>query len=134
MQTLTLYNDIEVYCVPAKSFPQGIAEAHDKLHSLITFVPGRKYFGISHGSPKGVVYFAAANELEPGELSKHSLEKYTIKKGNYIYIDLKDYMKNVASIGEAFQQLLADKRISPDGECIEWYSSPTDCRCMVRIG
>ena len=134
METTILSEDIKVYCITAKSFPDGIKEAHEKLHSLITFVPGRKYLGISYPDEKGnIIYKAAANELTEGELSSHGLEKFIVKKGDYLTIPINDYMKNIPQIGNAFQKLIADKRIDPNGVCVEWYFSDKDMKCMVRM-
>jgi len=67
METLLLDKDIKVFYITAKSFPDGISEAHQKLHSLIPFSKNRKYFGLSppeneHGT---IIYRAADEELTP---------------------------------------------------------------------
>ena len=87
METYELENDIEVFCVTAKSFPDGVLEAHQALHALVPFSSERKYFGISYPNKEGnIIYKAAANELDKGDLSKHGLESFVIKKGKYILL------------------------------------------------
>src|SRR6185369_6681745 len=99
METITLGKDITVMYVTAASYPQGIMAAHEKLHSIIPFSTSRKYFGLSRPEDhNGIVYRAAAEQIEEGEAKKYQLETLVIKKGNYITIDLHDYMKDLSGI------------------------------------
>ena len=134
MDTFNLEEDIEVFCVTARSFPDDVLEAHQTLHALVPYSPERKYFGISYpDAPGHIIYKAAAEELVPGDLSKHGLEKFVIKKGKYICILINDFMKDIPSIGKAFQELITQPAIDPNGCCVEWYLSEKDVRCMVRL-
>jgi hypothetical protein len=128
-----LENDIKVFCVEAKSFPDGILEAHQKLHSLVPLSEERKYFGISWwGEDGNIIYNSAAEELVKNELSKHGLKEFIIPKGDYLYITVKDFMQNIPAIGEAFEELTPDTSIDPKGVCIEWYLPANECRCMMK--
>lgn len=134
MQQFFLEGDIIAYTVKAASFPDGVQAAHQYLHQLIPYSDKRKYFGISRPEGgNGISYYAAATELEAGEMEKHGLPQFIIKKGNYIYKDISDYMKNIPAIGQAFAGLLVDKNIDPEGACVEWYLDQHTCRCMVRV-
>lgn len=133
MEDFILNEDIDVFCVTAKSFPDKVLEAHQTLHGLIDFNPNRRYFGLSRPGENGkIVYKAAAEELFPGELSEHQLEKFRISNGTYHAILVPDFKNNVGKIGEAFQEIIALDTIDPDGICIEWYLGDNDVRCMVR--
>jgi hypothetical protein len=132
MESMTLNEDILVYCITATSFPDGVKQAHESLHTLVPFEEQRKYFGLSWPQDGQIIYKAAAEELHPGELSRHKLETITLVKGTYLYIDIHDFMKDIPAIGEAFQQLIHDDRIAADGFCIEWYMPDDLCRCMVK--
>jgi hypothetical protein len=46
METRKIDKDIVVFYVEAASFPDGVLAAHEKLHSMVPFNNGRKYFGI----------------------------------------------------------------------------------------
>jgi hypothetical protein len=130
MKQLLLNAAITAFTVKADSFPEGVRAAHQQLHGSVK----RKYFGISRPEGTGgISYYAAAAELEPGELSKHGLPVFEIIPGHYIYTDIPDFMNNIPAIGQAFQQLLAQTTIDPNGACIEWYLENAVCRCMVRI-
>lgn len=134
MEQFLLKNDLNVFCVTADSFPNGVQKAHETLHALIPFSLDRKYFGLSWPSGNGsLIYKAAAEELIPGELSQHGLEEKVIVKGNYLCINIKDFMKDIPAIGQAFQKLIADPRIDPEGFCIEWYLADNEVRCMVKL-
>src|SRR4030081_1877810 len=100
METITQDKDITVFCVTAKSFPDGVMEAHQKLHSLVPFSTQRKYFGISRPENGVIVYRAAAEELTPGEGKKLNCETLVLKKGKYISKTIHDYMKDIPSIGK----------------------------------
>jgi hypothetical protein len=128
-----LQEDITVFYISAGSFPAGIPGAHEQLNRLVPYSTKRMYFGISRPGPGGAIeYKAAANELTEGEFREKGLPAFIIRKGNYVCTDIPDFMKNIPAIGEAFQTLLTDSSIDPDGACIEWYVNETDCRCMVR--
>jgi predicted transcriptional regulator YdeE len=134
MNQLCIDQPIITFTVKASSFPAGVKAAHQYLHSLVPFSTKRKYFGISHGSPeKEIIYYAAAEELEKGELEQHGLSSFTLAAGNYLYTDIQDYMKNIPAIGEAFSALLREPHIDPQGACVEWYLDQHTCRCMIRI-
>lgn len=134
MEKTKFDKDIKVFYVNAKSFPEGIQEAHQKLHSLITFSKDRKYFGVSRPEQGGgIVYRAAAEELEPGEAEKLHLETLVLKKGEYVSIIIKDFAKDIMSIDRAFKELLALPDLDPQGYCVEWYYNEKDVNCMIRL-
>jgi len=133
VENYNLEKDIKVFCIAAKSFPDGVLEAHQSLHSLVPYSPDRKYFGISRPEKGVIVYKSASEELEKGEFSKHGLEEFKIKKGKYISIVIKDFMKNIPAIGKAFKELTSLKEIDPNGYCIELYQNDDELRCMVKL-
>lgn len=134
MEIFNLEKDIPVFCVSAHSFPDGIEAAHQKLHSLITGSAERNYFGISQPNRNGIIeYQAAAEEVRNNEGLSLGCKSFVIKKGNYACIMLKDYTKNLQSIGRAFEQLLTHPDLDPQGYCLEWYLNEQEVRCMVGI-
>lgn len=134
MDKIRFDKDVKVFYVNAKSFPEGIQEAHQKLHSLIPFSKDRKYFGVSRPEQgDGIIYRAAAEELEPGEAESLRLESLVLKKGDYVSITIKDYAKDIMSIDRAFKELLALPDLDPQGYCVEWYYNEKDVKCMIRL-
>jgi len=134
METMTLDNDIRAFYVAARSFPDGVLEAHQKLHSLVPLSTDRKYFGVSRPeNGGGIAYKAAAEELQEGEAEQLNCPTLVLKKGKYICQAINDYMKNIPAIGSTFQQLLSNPDIDPDGYCLEWYLNDKDLKCMVRL-
>ncbi len=133
METLTLDNNIKVFYVAATSFPDGVMEAHKKIHALVPFSTDRKYFGLSRPENGVIGYKAAAEEMTEGEAEKLHCDTLGIKKGKYICITIKDFMKDIPAIGAAFKILLAEPGIDPQGYCVEWYLNDKDVKCMVRL-
>ncbi len=133
MKTFKLEDNIIVHCITASSFPDGIQKAHQTLHSMVPFNESRKYFGLSWPDQNSnIIYKAAVEELVKGELSNKQLETITIEKGDYLYTDIPDFMKNTPAIGKAFQEMIRSEHVAPNGFCIEWYLSTDVCRCMIR--
>ncbi|GAB2977841.1 hypothetical protein GCM10027049_11400 [Mucilaginibacter puniceus] len=133
METEIIDNDIKVLYVEASSFPEGIMEAHRKLHALIPYSAQRRYFGISRPENGIIQYKAAADEISPGEAESLHCDSLIIKKGNYTSMIVNDYMKDLQSIGQAFNQLLTHPNLDPQGYCVEWYLSEKDVKCMIRL-
>ena len=141
MEVIALDNDIRVFFVTAKSFPNGIAEAHEMLTKLVPVSKQRKFFGISRpeGSA-GIIYRAAAEEISKGEAQKLNCDTLVLKKGSYISLTIEDYTRDVHAIEGAFKKLLAHPGIDPQGYCVEWYlpsgATPLEAKdvmCMVRL-
>lgn len=133
MEKVKLENDINVICMKAKRFPEDVLNAHKQLHSLIEDKK-RMFFGISNPDKRGAInYKAGAEEKYSGEAQLLNCDVYVIKKGIYNCIEIRDYHKNVAAIGEAFRNLISDSEIDPNGECVEIYSGTSDVKCMVRL-
>lgn len=134
MQTIQLNNDIKIFYVTAKTYPDGILAAHQALHAMVPFSYDRKYFGLSRPeNNNGIVYKASTEETFDGEAESYNCESLIIKKGSYISIVIPDYRKNLPSMGIAFQELLAHPNIDPEGYCIEWYLNENEVNCMVRL-
>ena len=135
MEQYKLDRDIRALCVKANSFPDGITDAFDRLGKLLgPSGAGRQYYGISHKNDKGeIMYFAAAEERFADEASRLGCEVFVIKRGTYISIYITGFRSNIAAIGNAFQELLSDPRIDPQGACVEIYDGMDNVRCMVRL-
>ena len=121
MGTITIDNDIKVFYVTAKKFPDAVPEAYQDLQARITDnSDNRRYFGISFPGQTGtIICKAAAEELQPGEAEKYHCETFTIRKGRYVSIEIKNHLRDPQCIGKAFQQLLAQPGIDPQGYCLE---------------
>lgn len=134
IEKYVLENDIKVFYIKAKSFPDGVLEAHQKLHSLISENKKRNYYGLSKPVENGkIVYKASAEELFDGEAEKLNCETFVIEKGNYSSILIENYLENIENIGKAFQKLLKDPNLDPDSFCVEIYLGKNDIRCLVKV-
>ena len=135
MEKITLDKNIKVFYVTATSFPEGIPEATTKLHSLFSYTKERRIFGLSRPENNdGIVYRAAAEELSDGEAERLGCETLIIPKGQYVAIPVSDFRKDIISINRAFQKLLKEPNLDPQGYCLEWYASDKEeVTCMIRL-
>jgi 4-aminobutyrate aminotransferase-like enzyme len=131
MENFDIEKDITVVCMKATSFPEGVLAAHKKLHSIVPFSKERGYYGISHGNTEGGIIYMASAEILEGE--KYDLATFTIKKGHYLSKILKDYQKDIPSIGKTFQEMLTDSRIDKNGYCLEIYLNDNDMQCLAKL-
>ena len=131
MDSFILGEDIEVVCLKATSFPDGIRSAHENLHRELPFNENRRYFGISRRDENGVVEYKAAAELLLTDRVPR-LQKFTIKGGSYNTYYINNYREKIGAIADCFKLLLGQDEIDPDGYCIEWYIGQNDVKCMVR--
>ena len=128
-----LNSNIKVFYITASSFPDGIEEAFNTLHSLLPSLEGREFFGISSPSQDGViVYKAAVAELKSGEGEQYGCETFMIPKGEYIGTPVSRFRKDISVISKTFKTLLSDPEIDAHGFCLEVYLSEDDVMCMVR--
>lgn len=134
MENFEIEKDIKVLFVTAKSFPDGIVDALENIHALVPYSIKRRYFGLSRPEGNGgIVYKAAAEELNPEEAELLGCETMIIRKGKYYCITIHDYMKDLSGIGKAFDELLTQRDLDPDGYCVEWYIDNKDVKCMIRM-
>jgi len=135
MKTITLETDINVFYVTANTFPEGIGEAFEKLHSSFPFSRERRIFGLSRPENNdGIVYRAAAEEMYEGEAEKLQCNRLILPKGKYIALDVIDFRKDLMSIDRAFKQLLQQPNLDTQGYCVEQNASDSEAiTCMIRL-
>jgi predicted transcriptional regulator YdeE len=133
MQSIDLNEDITVAYIRANRFPEGVLEAHQQLHKLVSFDGKRGFYGVSFKTMSGGIDYLAAVEYRNDDACFEKLEKMVIKKGRYLLVEIKDFHKNIPAIGETFQSMIIRQDIDPQGACIEWYPNLTDVHCMVRL-
>lgn len=133
METYNLKNDIKVFYVTSKSFPDGIMEAWDKINNMLQTKEGRIFYGISKPDNGVIIYKAAVAESFEGEAEKYGCETFTIRKGKYATETILGWMKKTEAIGKTFQSLLTHPDLDKSSSCIEWYKSENEVMCMVRL-
>lgn len=132
MKIVNIPGDIVTLTVKAKSFPQGISEAHETIHRLFPYSKNRRYFGMSSPEKGLIVYKAAAEMLNGDKDQAPGVEKFVIKKGDYLSLTVTHFAKNPMAISQAFDQLIGQPNIDPHGYCLEWYQNETDVLCLVK--
>ena len=133
METIHQQTDIKVFYVTASSYPEGVLDAHQKLHSIVPFSTERRYFGISRPENGPIIYRAATEETKDGEAESYNLETLVLNKGNYISLTVNNYLDDIEGIERAFQSILSHPNLDPNGYCVEWYFTDKDVKCMIRL-
>ena len=133
MEKYNLQNDLKVFGVQVKTFPNGIGEAFDKLIKMLPGGFDRSYYGISYMANDGtMIYIAAAFEKEAGEAEKYNCERYTIEKGEYLAITVNEWRSKTDCIKDIFHEIIKDSRIDKTRPAIEWYKDEREMICMVK--
>lgn len=133
-ENYSLEKDITIFGVKAKSFPDGIEAAYHRVMDLTKDTGKRNFFGISFQDKDGnIIYHACVKENFPSEGKKIECDEFNIKAGKYTSILINDFVNNIPSIGKAFNELMKNPDIDPNGACVEMYSDNNDVRCMIRL-
>ncbi len=133
MESYIIEHDIQVMCINASSFPEGVLAAHQQLHGLLADRNSRQFYGISWSEEGKILYKSAAEMHFPEEAATYGLETFTIPKGVYSSKLLTRFMDNLSIIGDTFNQLLTNPNLDPNGFCLEMYLGTTDMRAMVKL-
>lgn len=80
------------------------------------------------------MYKAAAATMPEVDADKLGLGRLTVKGGNCYSIQLSDVSKDINQISKAFQQILSQPDIDPNGSCIEVYDhfNSDSVECIVK--
>lgn len=124
--------DITVFGVHVKTFPNGIKEAFDLL--VTEFGKDRSYYGISWMEENDeVIYYAMVPEAFKGEANKYHYEKLLISKGDYRTETIFNWLDKVDSIKDVFSRLMPNGRPDKNRPCVEWYKSDDEMLCMIKV-
>jgi len=136
MDSFTFQHDIKTFCVNAVSFPDGVEAAFRELESILPPHDNRHFYGISWRTNDGnIVYKAAGEVLDSDEDFMYpDLETFTIKNGPYNSFYIPDFRNHLEDIPKAFELLLQQHEVDPQGYCLEWYINDKDVKCMVPLG
>jgi len=131
MEKYNLQNELKVFGVQVKTFPDGISEVFDTLVKKIGGV-NRPYYGISYMKKGEMIYLATALELHATEAEKYDCQQYIIEKGEYLATTVYEWRTKTGSIKDIFQKMMSDSRIDNTKPAIEWYKDDNEMVCMVR--
>jgi hypothetical protein len=121
MEEYILTQDMNLVLYPAKNFPNDVESAFKELDKKIGGGPNRVWFGISKGSPNGIVYWAAG------------LESFLLTKGEYMTETIEDWRNNKQKFMEVFGRLLKYPEMDTNFPCVEWYKGEKEVMCMIKI-
>lgn len=132
MEKYILPDDLRVFGVQVKTFPNGISEAFDSLVKMLSGRFDRSFYGISYVENDAMVYIAAAVEKYKGEAEKYNCKGYTIEKGEYLTETVNEWRKKTDRIGDVFHDMMRDARVDKTKPAVEWYKNDEEMLCMVR--
>ena len=133
MEKYHLEKDLKVFGVTVDTFPNGIAEAFDKLVNMLPEKDERPYYGISQCINGKMDYLAAALETYEGEGEKYGCRNYTIEKGDYVLDSLQDWKTKTEQIKGIIEQIITDERVDRRKPAIEIYKNSKEMVCMVKM-
>lgn len=129
VEYLRLETDIQLFCLRASCFPDGIAEVHEALKKAMQG-SGYTVYGLSRPEHSQIIYWAGSETALPKMVT---VEQLRVRKGNYTAIRLKDYRQNLQIIADAFERLLQQNDLDPEAYCVERYDSDFEVTCMIRL-
>jgi len=132
MEKFNLQNDVKVFGVQVKTFPEGIGEAFDSLIKMFPNADQRPYYGISEFKNGSMYYYATAEETFPGEGKKFQCDNLTIEKGEYLAAALHGWRTKTGCIKDVFHEIMQDKQADHTKPAVEWYKNDDEMLCMVR--
>ena len=132
MEILNLTNDIKLFGLEVKTFPLGIGEVFEALAKNISDGYDRSYYGISQCVNGSIIYKAAAEERSEDQARKYHCQQFTIEKGAYQAIAIKDWRKKLNCIKDIFHEMMQDSRCDNTKPCIEWYKDNDEMFCMIK--
>lgn len=133
MNVYQLTDDRQVFGFQVTNYPAGIDEAFDSIVKKLPDGFNRSFYGICYMENGKMIYKAAAEETAHGEAEKYKCERYTIEKGEYLAIVLKNWREKTHEINGVFHQLVKDPRADVKRPCIEWYKNDIEMVCMVGV-
>jgi len=132
METYSLQNDLKVFGLQVKTFPQGIGETFNSLTKTLPKAFTRSYYGISEMTGEGMIYLATSTELYEGEADNYHFHRYIVPKGKYLATIVKDWRNKIPTLKTVFNQMMQDDRVDKQKPCIEWYKDEDEMWCMVK--
>jgi hypothetical protein len=133
MEKYVIKDNIKVIGFEVKNFPEGIGEAFEALANLLSGTFDRSFYGIRHMDENGIqIYRASAEEVNENEAEIYQCERYSIEKGEYLCVTLKDWRQHPDAIKEVFYHMTDDELLDTDKPCIEWYKNDEEMLCMMK--
>jgi hypothetical protein len=133
MEKYNLAEDVKLFGVRVRTFPNGIGKAFDELIKMLPPGDKRPAYGISECTKEGIVYNAAVLETYEGEAEKYGCETFIVEKGDYLLQTVWDWRSKTASIKNIFEEMFKEEMSDRSQPCVEIYKDDNEMTCMVKI-
>lgn len=126
-------NSMPVYSLKAKSFPEGVGNAMERLERNLLDAYRGKIFGAISFKGSEVEYRACVSQ-KPGEkMSEEVLEDFHIPGGQYISSRLMNWMKNTHLIKEIFNEMEKKYLFDQSRPQLEFYKSKRELVLLLPV-
>lgn len=133
MKTRILQEPIELLCVRAKTFPEGIMDAFQEVKHRFGDQAGKECFGVTMQGESGLIYWAAVRRSAVTLSEQEDLELLTIAPGTYATQSIDQWQSKIEQIGKTFEELFGNKEVDPKSPGIEWYLNENELACMAKM-
>jgi hypothetical protein len=131
IKTILLKNDIPVFGIRVRHFPEQIGDAFGQLVTRIDDQINRTYYGICGKGGEGLIYWAAAEELTPGEADRYHCEATQVQRGLYLSVKITAWREKIPAIQQVFLRMKEDPRADQTKPIVEWYTNDEVMYCLV---
>lgn len=132
MEKYNLEQDLKLFGIQVKTFPNGIKEAFDGIIKKLPPEDKRFYYGVSECTNEGIVYIAATAETFEGEGKRYGYENYVVEKGEYLAETVQGWLKKTHCIKDVFEEMFKDIRADRAKPCVEVYKNDDEMMCLVK--
>ena len=133
MKTRILEEPIELLCIRAKTFPEGIMEAFQEIKNRFGDQAGKECFGFTMQGESGLIYWAAIRRSAVTLSEQEGLELLTIEPGTYATQSIDHWQSKIELIGQTFEKLFSNEEVDPKSPGIEWYQNENELVCMAKM-
>ncbi|MDH7490352.1 MAG: hypothetical protein QHH80_12720 [Anaerolineae bacterium] len=125
--------DLLLAACKARSFPDGIKDAWDRLEARMPSLKGRHFYGLTVCEGGELVYYAAVQVAGEDEAAALGFPLLRVRGGRCARVKLLDWPHHVDEIGAVFDELMRNFPMAPDAPTVEYYRSESELHLLVPL-
>lgn len=126
--------ELRLLAAKAEPFPEGVPAAWERVESGLESLRGRKFYGVSYGSPQGIEYYAGLVCEDEAEAERLGLQELTVPAGPYARANLLHWEEHRDEIGPMVDQMMESVDHDPSRPVLEFYRSSFELQLLVPVG
>ena len=131
---IEITEDIKTFYTHTYDVPAGIPALFDELEKQVTDLDKYHLYGVTECVGDKLIYRACVEEMHPGEGSKFNFRQYSIPKGKYLYVVLRDWRQHIPEMPGMFEKLMQHPDAKKDNICLEDYQSHNEMLLFAICG